>query len=109
MPRLKKTKESLDTEEKKVATKKEKKVFAFSVDVVTSGENYSAEGDDLYSLLRDFKAPALINTETNITVTKGGKTIQRDLKVADARRCFAGYDTTSLELLAISITKQLPN
>lgn len=88
---------------------KKKEVFDFHIIVVSSGESYEAEGNDLYQLLRDFPMPALVNTETNIVVTKDGKTIQRDLKVAEARRCFTGFDTTSLELLAISISKQLPH
>lgn len=92
-----------------VKEKKEKKVFDFQVNIVSSGVSYEAEGNKLYELLRAFPAPALLNTETNIVVAKGGKTIQRDLKVAEARRCFTGFDTTSLELLAISIGKQLPN
>lgn len=95
--------------EKKEAPAKKKEVFDFYVAIASSGVDYEKEGNDLYELLRDFPAPALLNTETNIVVTKGGKTIQRDLKVADARRCFRkNTDTTSLELLAISISKQLP-
>lgn len=92
----------------KVPKAKKKEVFDFSVEIESSGVTYKAEGNDLYQLLRDFPAPALLNTETNIRVTKDGKTVRRDLKVADARRCFTGFDTTSLELLAIGINKQLP-
>lgn len=96
----------------KVVKKEEKKdikpkKFDFKVEISSSGEEYSKEGDNIYNLLKEFPAPALINTETNIKVTKGTKTIQKDLKVADARRCFTGFDTTSLELLSISISKQL--
>ena len=88
--------------EKKVV--KEKKAD-FKVEIESSGETFKKEGNDLYELLLAFPAPALLNTETNIKVTKGGKTIQKDLKVADARRCFSGFETTSLELLSISIAK----
>jgi len=107
MTKEKKVKEPTVTKEPK--EKKAKEVFDFYVAIASSGETYEKEGNDLYELLRGFPMPALVNTETNIVVTKGDKTIQRDLKVADARRCFTGFDTTSLELLAISITKQLPN
>jgi hypothetical protein len=115
MPRTKVTKERKPRATKLGAVKssitkekEEKRVFAFRVSIVSSGESYEADGDNLYQLLRAFPMPALVNTETNIVVTKNGKTIQRDLRVADARRCFTGFDTTSLELLAISINKQLP-
>jgi hypothetical protein len=89
-------------------TKKKKEVFDYQVEIESSGVLHKAEGNDPYELLRAFPMPALVKTETNIKVTKEGKTVQRDLKVADARRCFTGFETTSLELLAISINKQLP-
>lgn len=94
--------------EEALKTAPKKKVFDFNVSIVSSGVSYEAEGNDLYTLLKDFPAPALLNTETNVRVTKGDKTIQRDIKVAEARRCFNGLETTSLELLSISINKQLP-
>ena len=108
MAKAKKVKESPAPTKKLGAVKKKKEVFAFSVEIISSGVVYKADGNDLYVLLRDFPMPALVKTETNIAVTKNGRTVQKDLKVADARRCFTGYDTTSLELLAIGLTKMLP-
>lgn len=78
----------------------------FKVEIESSGVHFKAKGNDLHELLRQFPAPALFKTETNILVTKGKKTVQKDLKVAEARRCFTGFDTTSLELLAIGLTKR---
>jgi len=101
MPRVKK-----EASASPKATKKE--TFDFAVEIESSGVSYKAEGNVLYDLLRAFPTPALLNTETNIKVTKNGKTVQKDLKVAVARRCFTGFDTTSLELLAIGIGKMLP-
>lgn len=88
--------------------KKAAKKFDYQVEILSSGLEYKAEGNDLYELLKAFPAPALFNTETNLKVTKGGKTIQKDLKVFDARRCFTGFETTSLELLAIGLNRMLP-
>jgi len=87
--------------------KETKPKSTYAVEIESSGVSYKAKGDDLYQILLDFPAPDLLNTETNIKVTKGKKTIQKDLKVVDARRCFTGFETTSLELLAIGITKML--
>jgi len=80
----------------------------FKVKLILNNETFTGGGDNLYKVFRSFPTPSIIKTETNILVTKGGKTVQKDLKVIDARRSFAGYDTTSLELLAISIAKMLP-
>ena len=93
---------------KKLGAVKTKKKFDYKVEIVSSGVEHKAEGNDLYTLLREFPMPALVKTETNITVTKNGKTVQKDLKVVDARRCFTGFETTSLELLAIGLNKMLP-
>jgi hypothetical protein len=83
---------------------KEKK-FNYHIEIESSGVVYKADGNDIYKLLKEFPRPGLFKSETNIKVTKDGKTIQKDLKVFDARRVFAAFDSTSLELLAISIGK----
>ena len=84
-----------------------KKAPTYKVVAYVNDETLKGEGNDLYNILLKLGFPTIIKTETNVLVTKGKKTVQKDLKVSDARRCFSGAETTSLELLAIGIDKQL--
>ena len=84
-----------------------KKAPTYKVVAYVNDDTLKGDGNDLYKVLLKLGFPTFIKTETNLVVTKGKKTVQRDIKVVDARRCFSGNETTALELLAIGLDKQL--
>lgn len=79
----------------------------YKLEIRVNNQILKAEGDDINKMLSSIDFPTFIKSETNIIVLNEKKTIQKDLKVFNARRCFTGYDNTSLELLSIALTKQL--
>ncbi len=87
----------------KIEEKKSEPIFELTV--LCMGETHHSVGDDLTALLKNFTPPPLFKTATNIIVRKAGKTVQRDLKVYDARRLF--NNKTSLELFINNLTRQL--
>lgn len=98
------------TKIKKPTKKVEKKVEIlpkYKLEIRVNGQVLKATGDDLSKMLSAIDFPSFIKSETNIIASNENKTIQKDLKVFNARRCFTGYENTSLELLGISIMKQL--
>jgi len=79
----------------------------YKLEIRVNGKVLKSTGDDLTKMLSEIDFPDFIKSETNIIVSNETKTLQRDLKVFQARRCFTGYDNTSINLLGISLTKQL--
>jgi len=92
---------------KKTVKKIVKPELKYKLEIRVNGKVLKSTGDDLSKMLSKIDFPDFIKSETNIIVSNETKTLQRDLKVFQARRCFTGYDNTNLELLSISLTKQL--
>ena len=77
----------------------------FHVKILVNNEPYEATGDDLKEIVSGFTPPDMIKNETNVIVTKNKKTIQRDLKVYEARRLF--NNDTVMILFVDNLLKQL--
>jgi len=100
----KKTKIVSDTEVAPVKPKKADKLFHLIVEC--NGNEFSTETDSLLEAIQSMPVPPIFKTETIFRVTKGAKTIEKVLKVFEARRVFA--NDVSCEILAINLTKMLP-
>lgn len=79
----------------------------YKLEIRVNDKVFKATGDDLSVMLAEINFPDFIKSETNIIASNKTKTLQRDLKVFQARRVFTGYDNTSMQLLGIALTKQL--
>lgn len=94
--------------EKKIRKKpKPKPTPKYKLEIRVNNIVLKSEGDDLYKMLSEIDFPSFIKSETNIIASNKSNTLQKDLKVFQARRCFTGFKNTSLELLGINLTKQL--
>ena len=91
----------------KKATKPRKPAPKYKLEIHVNDKVFKAKGDDLSVMLSEIDFPDFIKSETNIIASNKTKTIQKDLRVFQARRTFTGYDNTSMQLLGISLAKQL--
>lgn len=77
----------------------------FYLKIIANNEVYETTGDNLKDLMVSFTPPVLLKNETNIIAVKNKKTVQRDLKVYDARRLF--NNKTNMILFTDNLLAQL--